>query len=168
MEQYGREHDSGSCARLARVGESAPIVISGEVTSPLSSEFCWPRTSEVVSSQKRVPKRRQPNGLQTKQGVLCLEDRCWIPTRGLQTRILIIGHCGQSGHRGTAPTQQLITSLYFWPGMQRDIAEFCRSCLVCLSTLGGERIPRPLGQAIHGTSQIRCCILITCTWAHLA
>ena len=33
--------------------------------------------------------------------------------------------------------------------MKTDISVFCNTCLHCLTTIGGQRVPRPLGHAIH-------------------
>ena len=33
--------------------------------------------------------------------------------------------------------------------MTEDVKNFCKSCLHCQSTLGGDRVPRPLGHALH-------------------
>ena len=32
--------------------------------------------------------------------------------------------------------------------MQQDISAFCASCFHCISTIGGKRIPQPMGHAL--------------------
>ena len=36
-----------------------------------------------------------------------------------------------SGHLGVRKTQEKILSHFFWPGLQSDVAKFCRSCHAC-------------------------------------
>jgi Integrase zinc binding domain len=46
-------------------------------------------------------------------------------------------------------TKDTISSLFYWSSIADDIKTFCNTCLHCVSTIGGERMPRPLGEAIH-------------------
>lgn len=77
----------------------------------------------------------------------------WIPDESeeLQLRIFFIGHSGPSGHRGVQPTTVAIKSVFQWSTLVEDVKAFCRSCIHCVLTLGGLRVPRPFGPAVHGT-----------------
>ena len=61
----------------------------------------------------------------------------------------MVAHCGMGGHRGQETTLQIVKKKYFWTTMDEDVISFCQSCLHCLSTLGGSRIPRPMGHVLH-------------------
>jgi len=74
----------------------------------------------------------------------------WIPNKAnLQRRLCIIGHCGRGGHRGSTTTYENLREHYFWNGMRDDVGTFCSTCLHCAVTIGGDRVPRPLGHALH-------------------
>lgn len=46
--------------------------------------------------------------------------------------VLSVGHESQwSGHLGVTKTYQLILKHFFWPGLKKDVANFCRCCHVC-------------------------------------
>lgn len=64
----------------------------------------------------------------------------------------IIAHTGPSGHRGAASTESTLRQSFFWSTLTSDVRTFVRSCIHCLSTIGGERVPRPFGSSVHGTS----------------
>jgi hypothetical protein len=66
-------------------------------------------------------------------------------------RILIISHCGISGHHGIKATLQAIQHCFYWNGLSDDVSSFCRQCLHCTVNRGGNVIPRPLGSAIHAS-----------------
>ena len=71
--------------------------------------------------------------------------------RGLRLRLCVIAHAGsRSGHLGYKTALQVLHDWVFWVGMAEDIKLICSSCLHCLPTRKGHRIPRPLGEACHG------------------
>ena len=41
---------------------------------------------------------------------------------------------------------------FYWRGITRDVKDFCLQCLHCVTTRGGNRVPRPLGVAAHAAS----------------
>jgi hypothetical protein len=75
----------------------------------------------------------------------------WIPSSAdnFQLRIYVVAHTGLGGHRGLNPTTNRIASKFFWRTLVEDVQTFCQTCLHCVSTLGGDRVPRPLGEAMH-------------------
>jgi Integrase core domain/Integrase zinc binding domain len=58
---------------------------------------------------------------------------------------------GLGGHRGYVTTSNAIKSEFTWLSLELDVKPFCQTCLHCLSTIGGDRTPRPLGEALHAT-----------------
>lgn len=41
---------------------------------------------------------------------------------------------------------------FTWSTLSLDVKKFIRSCIHCLSSVGGGKIPRPFGLAVHGTA----------------
>jgi Integrase zinc binding domain len=69
----------------------------------------------------------------------------------LQLRILVVAHCGASGHRSQAAMLSAIQKHFSWNGLKSDVQAFYSTCLNCVSTTGGSRIPRPFGEALHAS-----------------
>ena len=80
------------------------------------------------------------------------EERVWIPDKGhLRLRLCVAAHCGAAGHRGMMATYLSLKRRFYWKGMQKDVNDFCLQCLHCVTTRGGNRVPRPMGSACHAT-----------------
>ena len=60
--------------------------------------------------------------------------------------VMRLGHCAAlGGHMGRGKTQNRISSQFFWPGVNGDIARFVKSCDVCQKTADKGRVrPAPL------------------------
>ena len=122
------------------------------ISPSLSEMFDSPCRKEFIMLQKKsteMPSKKfsEINGLyQDSKSIV------WIPDKGstdMQRRILIDSHTGMGGHRGTAPTLDVLRSHFELNGMEGDLEQFCESCLHCLSTSTGNTVPRPLGHALH-------------------
>ena len=90
--------------------------------------------------------------MRNKHNLIVNEEKAiWIPPEdtNLQRRICIFGHCGRGGQRGIGTTYKNIRDYFYWRNMKSDISVFCYTCLHCQSTIGGLRIPRPLGHTLH-------------------
>ena len=49
-----------------------------------------------------------------------------------QSEVLSVAHASAlAGHLGVNKTYQRILSQFFWPGLQKDVVNYCRSCHVC-------------------------------------
>ena len=77
----------------------------------------------------------------------------WIPAqaRDLQVRLMVCAHMKDAGHRGAVATLQRLSEYCCWSDMERHVTEFVRQCLHCMDSKAGEKIPRPLGETVHGT-----------------
>ena len=79
-------------------------------------------------------------------------DVLWIPEQAkkIQTRLIVCAHMKDAGHWGVvAPLQQL--QVYCsWFRMEVHVIEFVKQCLHCMDSKAGEKIPRPLGETVHG------------------
>lgn len=138
---------------------SAPSLVRRLVTVPVlpsssDSEFEWPSSEQLLSHQKRNVDSRPAEVTEGSDGLSHYPDGAiWIPSSSddLQLRLCIIAHTGPSGHRALEPTKSALRDRFFWPTLSVDIDMFVKSCIHCLSTTGGRRVPRPFGPAVHGT-----------------
>ena len=46
------------------------------------------------------------------------------------------------GHLGIRKTREKITSNFYWPGIDGDVARYCHSCNVCQKTVSNETVPK--------------------------
>lgn len=79
---------------------------------------------------------------------IMFRDKC----DDLQLHLCIILHIGPSSHQGSGATAFILQNVFFWSTMSSDVKTFVASCIHCPSTVGGGRVPRPLGLAVYGTS----------------
>lgn len=70
----------------------------------------------------------------------------------LQFRLCVIAHFGTNGHRGEISTADTIIKHFSWFIISADLQTFVKSSMHCLSTTGGEKVPRPFGPAVHENS----------------
>eukprot|EP00171_Calliarthron_tuberculosum_P022172 IDg22172t1 len=97
---------------------------------------------------------KTPQSLRFQDSLLVDKNgRVWIPNDkvDIQLRICIVGHTSEAGHRGAMATEDAIRSVYVWSSLSEDVKNFTRHCIHCISTTGGDRVPRPFGPAHHGT-----------------
>ena len=116
-------------------------------------DFQWPSLEEIADEQNKHASTR-PKNLHSVDNVWRNPSKAiWIPddSTDIQLRLCIIAHTGPSGHRGVRPSLTLLRQQFFWSTMAEDVKTFIASCIHCLSTVGGEKIPRPFGPAVHGT-----------------
>lgn len=131
--------------------------LSALFTAPISpfldSEFVWPTSTDIHKSQQlhKSTANLKILSLDDNKLLVTRKGAIWIPPQDttLQLRLCIIGHCGPAGHRGSITTLKSIKEKFYWRNMDHDITLFCNSCLHCLATTDGTRIPRPMGHAIH-------------------
>lgn len=53
-----------------------------------------------------------------------------VPVR-LRAMVLHMAHDNRGGHLGCSKTSDKILRYFYWPGVRKDIAKYCKSCLVC-------------------------------------
>jgi RNase H-like domain found in reverse transcriptase/Reverse transcriptase (RNA-dependent DNA polymerase)/Integrase zinc binding domain/Integrase core domain len=146
-------------ARLARVS----ALLMAPIAPTLDDSFVWPTAREIRLLQDAsltqngsyfdAPAAERPT-LVDKELYRTPGGQVWIPPESieLQLRICIVAHSGHGGHRGRLPTTNSITALFYWKTLIEDVRTFCKTCLHCCSTIGGDRTPRPYGQALHATT----------------
>jgi hypothetical protein len=62
-------------------------------------------------------------------------------------KVLTLAHDGlMSGHLGIKRTQNRVLSNFYWPGVNKDVTYYCRSCDICQKTVDRGRLKKaPLG-----------------------
>ena len=135
-------------ARPAKVAALmyAPINVS-------NSQNDWPSRRDIARSQNESAKQPPP-GFSCKDGIL--QDRAgvfWVPQEDdvLKLRLLVAAHTGTAGHRKKSTTLAALKTHFVWDTVDRDVETFCESCIHCLATDSGERLPRPFGHSIHAS-----------------
>ena len=63
---------------------------------------------------------------------LDVHGRYLVESKDLRLSLMILAHCGLSGHRGTKATLNRLTRFY-WIGIKQDVETFCKKCIHCLS-----------------------------------
>jgi hypothetical protein len=75
-----------------------------------------------------------------------------IPDTQIRTKLMVMAHTQGGGHRGVQTTLEHLQSVVYWPGMDRDVKQFCGDCIHCISNMS--RIAaRPYGRIFHATSR---------------
>lgn len=123
--------------------------------SPFNSasdvDFESPTVAKLVEIQVSCSSSR-PAQLQLSDGLWQNSTGAfWVPDSAdnLQLRLCIISHTSAAGHRGCDSTERALSSNFFWTTLTSDVQSFDSSCLHCISTTGGNRIPRPFGPSVH-------------------
>lgn len=77
----------------------------------------------------------------------------WTPndSKELKLRITVEAYCGGRGNSGYKATLELIAESYWWMDVNRYVRESTQSCIHCIISRTGERIPRPISTVLHGT-----------------
>lgn len=143
----------GKSAR-ARISQIRALLTDEDiVSSPFSEGFIWPTSEMIFESQKKHSKNRPVGLVEKEDGTLKIKDKIWIPKEDidLQTKLLVISHCGTGGHRASASTHSTLLEQYYWDSMKNDTDVFVHKCIHCLLSRGGNRVPRPLGWQILAT-----------------
>jgi hypothetical protein len=135
------------CAADIRHMQLAALQEGGEVPSKVThigSDSKHRRMGANVSSSMRADESLL---LRTAEG------HVWIPDEDhLPLRVFIAAHAGSAGHRGITATTNEIKKHFWWPTLAKDVKHYNNTCLHCVPTRGGTRIPRTLGLQIHGTT----------------
>ena len=110
-------------------------------------DFIWPSEDEIRKLQEEYLGLDDSGSLVKRAGKIVIPDQA----TDLKIRLCIIAHSGgNNGHIGYQAALQKLKEYFDWLNMTKDIKLLCTNCLHCLPTRGGKRIPRPLGEAIHG------------------
>ena len=127
------------------------------VTPKRHAAFVWPTEVEIRKLQEaQLTKAEKEHSSVDAKGLWRLRadpQKIVVPeqARGLQLRLMVVAHSGSAGHRAAFTTKLTLQQRYHWPEMAKQIEQMCAQCLHCITTRGGEKVPRPLGEAVHAT-----------------
>ena len=154
-----RAQTAAASQRAEQVLMNAKTSLRSHVRSFEKDGFVWPSLDEIQRSQQthladslHLKKKKYVQG---KDGVWTnSKSKILIPTNdvSLRLRIVIVAHCGEhNGHVGKAETLKTIRQVFTWQKLDDDVGMICDECLHCYPVRGGHRVPRPLGEQVHGT-----------------
>lgn len=88
--------------------------------------------------------------LHVRDGALYARDQLYVPDNSaLKTRILREAHDAETaGHSGIARTFERVSRVYYWPNMQRQVADYIASCDVCQRSKASNQRPAGLLQPL--------------------
>lgn len=139
---------------------TAPPLLRQPVSIPFwpsssSYNFFWPSSDAIATSQCSHASSRPKDLHLCDDGLYC--DRTgaiWGPDKYsyLQLQLCIIAHTGPSGHHAASSTAAILKTCFVWSTLSTYIDTLVGSCIHCLSTVGGEKIPRPFCPAVHRTT----------------
>jgi hypothetical protein len=82
-----------------------------------------------------------------------MNNALWIPERAveLHLRFSVEAHCRSAGHRAYEATLGAIKEYVARTTMTKDVKVFVQNCFLCVATIPGDKVARPLGTKIHAT-----------------
>nr|GEU85035.1 hypothetical protein [Tanacetum cinerariifolium] len=101
---------------------------------------------EVVVESIRLQKGLDEMIEQRSYGTLYYMDQIWVPLKG-DVRTLIMNEAYKSKyfvHSGADKMYYDLRDRYWWPGMEKDIAEYVSKCLTCLKVKAKHQRPSGL------------------------
>ena len=148
-------------ASVSRSHHTNPLIIPGQVRPLQRPDFSWPKIQDILQSQRNhfielsdiisicgLTFKRSDQLYVSEHGVVLIPSDDYE----LQLRLLIIAHAGSAGHRRIDATCHELKQRFFWKGMSADVEKFCKLCLHCTVSMGGEIVPRPFGEQVHGST----------------
>ncbi len=110
---------------------------------PFCTGFEWPSIEMVLKSQETYKQDAGSECSADETGLIRVKGKLWIPEKDadLQLKILVVAHCGTSGHRAVESTGSVIKESYNWATIDADCYEFVKSCLHCLTGRQGTEFP---------------------------
>ncbi len=125
---------SGSESELSRVaGEIGPVG-EGQDKDEFVKEI---KSDEGLKEWRELAERRE-RGFKWKKGILArsmyvnweeYRDVIVLP-KSYRERVMILGH-DRNRHLGADKVAKMIGRHFAWPGMVREIVDYCKSCRVC-------------------------------------
>ena len=132
----------------------APAIRFSGVTPPPDPDvFKWPSLTDIEAVQKEHADKAPSSATRNNSTLLLIEGAAWSPDDAieLKLRLLTIAHAGNAGHRGADPTWHALRNHFTWTDQRADVRNFVASCLLCLMSKSGNKVPRPLAMTLHAT-----------------
>jgi hypothetical protein len=131
------------------VNQSADLLADYRVQM---NQLQWPTIEDILESQSTHLQDHCDFNLGSTD-LFQINEKIVIPDEdyALRMRLTVIAHAGLGGgHFGQQLTLRILQEKFVRSHMKTDVQKLVGCCLHCLPTLGGTRIPRPLGSALHG------------------
>jgi Integrase zinc binding domain len=126
----------------------------------------FPSKKEILLVQQSAVKeheRLQQNNAMARQeappqhgysgGMRMMNNALRIPERAvkLHLRFCVEAHCHSAGHRAYDGTLSAIKEYVVWTTMTKYVWGFVQTCSHCVTTIPGDKVPRPLCTQRHAT-----------------
>ena len=127
--------------------------MAGESLLPNLKPHDWPSVQQIAQAQVTMPAaaRQTMRSVETAvPGVSLLtnaDGKIVIPAdhTHMVSIICATAHQGHHGHVKEKAMRDTIKECFWWAGMNKDIKEWAKKCLLCVKLAGGDIIPRPMG-----------------------
>ena len=115
-----------------------------------SLSHLWEKAKQPVENGKKfrfVVKNNILYRVRTDDPVGSTGSQVIIPTKFRESVMKLAHDSLLSGHLGISRTYSKILNQFYWPGMNQDVVNYCRSCDICQRTLAKGKVPKvPLGK----------------------
>lgn len=130
---------------------TAALSFSGVTVSPDAPDFEWPSLSSIKLSQSQYAHATPNTARHDDSGLIRIKGAVWVPDEcvDLKLRLLTVAHAGSAGHRGADSTWNALRETFKWTDMRDDVRSFVSSCLLCVLSKSGDKVPRPLSTTVH-------------------
>ena len=133
--------------------------MTGESLLPNLKPHDWPSVQQIAQAQSTMPAaaRRTMRSVETAVPDVSLltnaDGKIVIPANHIQMVSIICAaaHQGHHGHVKEKAMRDTIKECFWWAGMNKDIKEWAKKCLLCIKLAGGDLIPRPMGYQLRAT-----------------
>ena len=95
------------------------------VQLPLSKDFTWPDAESIIQSQ-RDHQDDAKDPVKRSKVLWTVHGKNWIPEQDadLHLKLLVIAHCGPSGHRGRDTALSILKQNFSWKMMDEECFAF--------------------------------------------
>ena len=146
-----RLHPSLVEGRVEEVGE-ASITFTEKLRAAQSKDQLCRETLKQLDEGERVSRKLSLGHCSQNQGLLCYQNRFWIP-ESMRTDLIKEVHTQPLvGHPGVAKTLALLKRQFYWPRMDKEVLRYVNNCHDCrrakafTDTYNGVLIPLPIPQ----------------------
>jgi len=92
----------------------------------------WPKTDNDKAMATFIRLRGELTIVHHKTGKVLLCDKRLVIPQTLQTKVIQLAH---EGHQGIVKTKQLIREKVWFPGVDKQVENICKSCIPCLASV---------------------------------
>jgi RNase H-like domain found in reverse transcriptase/Reverse transcriptase (RNA-dependent DNA polymerase)/Integrase core domain/Integrase zinc binding domain/Chromo (CHRromatin Organisation MOdifier) domain len=117
--------------------------------APTEGEIGLPCRRVLQMAQMQATESPPEKFSQATDGVWHKNNVIWVASEEARVRCCVAAHFGLGGHRGFTTTLSVLKPIVFWCAMEEDVRSFVQSCLHCLSSMEGNKVPRPLASQEH-------------------